>query len=218
MPVEVSAESPGTVVGNVTDKYAGANPLVRWLTRRFLDRLDGMVDSVVVDGSRTALLEVGTGEGEVALRLHRRFDRVVALDLPDAGLRTAWRTHPGPAYLHADVRALPFADDSFAVVLAIEVLEHVPDPSAALRELARVSSAELVLSVPREPWFRLSNLLAGRHVRYAGNTPGHLNHWSSRAFTRLVADVGDVQSVSTPFPWTLVHVRLRGSTGAAPAP
>jgi ubiquinone/menaquinone biosynthesis C-methylase UbiE len=74
----------------------------------------------------------------VAGALHRRFGEVVALDLPDAGLRADWRSCPGPRFLHADAQALPFGDGRFEVVVAAEVLEHLPDPVRGLDEMARV--------------------------------------------------------------------------------
>jgi len=66
-----------------------------------------------------------------------------------------------------------------------------------------------VLSVPREPIFRSCNLLAGRYVTDLGNTPGHLNHWSTRAFVRFVGTVAEVRAVATPFPWTVVWATVR---------
>ena len=50
--------------------------------------------------------------------------------------------------MFGDATTLPFPDDSFDLVLAIEVLEHVPGPEAALSELARVCSGTFVASVP----------------------------------------------------------------------
>ena len=41
-----------------------------------------------------------------------------------------------------------------------------------------------------------------------GNTPGHLNHWSTRSFVDLLARHGEVGEVRTPFPWTMLLVRL----------
>ena len=203
----MAVETPGVVVGNQSDKYASGNPVVRWLTARFLGELDAVLDSVHAAGA-TSTLEVGAGEGVVTQRLYQRFGTAVGLDLPDAGLRAQWRGRPGPAYVHGDASRLPFADDAFDLVVAVEVLEHVPDPRAALSELARVSRAQLVLSVPRDPVFRLSNLAAGRHVRSLGNTPGHLNHWSGRDFVTLAATVGAVRAVVRPFPWTLVWIEV----------
>lgn len=201
-------ETPGVVVGNYADKYTGTNPLIGWLTRRFLAQLDAVLGVVAAEQPRARVLEVGCGEGEIAGRLLSRFGDVLALDLPDAGLRAEWAERAGPRFLHADVAQLPLSDDAVDVAVAVEVLEHVADPDRALAELARVTSGHLVASVPREPIFRAGNLATGRHVRALGNTPGHLNHWSTRAFTRFLSDVGTVTEVRTPLPWTIAHVRL----------
>ena len=203
-------ETPDIVIGNHTPKYTAKNPAIRWLTERWVDRLDQMLGRVASDPRTTSkrALEVGCGEGVIAEKLMKHWDEVVGFDLPDAGLRQEWQARPGPRYLHADAHKLPFRDDQFDVVVAVEVLEHLTDPEAGLREMARVGSGHLVVSVPREPIFRGSNLVAGRYVKDLGNTPGHLNHWSTRTFKRFVGTVAEVQAVSTPFPWTVVWAKL----------
>ena len=52
--------------------------------------------------------------------------------------------------VEGDVEALPFADGSFGTVLCTEVIEHIPDPSAALAEYRRVlqPGGLLIGSVP----------------------------------------------------------------------
>lgn len=202
-------ETPDVVTGNYHHKYDSQNPAIRWLTRRFLERLDKVLDLVMAEATRGRVLEVGCGEGMIARRLLQRWAEVTALDLPDARLRSHWRDIPGPHYLHADAQRLPFPDRHFDVVVAVEVLEHLVDPERGLAEIARVSSRHLVLSVPREPLFRIGNLSSGRHVRSLGNTPGHLNHWSTPAFCKLVSTVAGIRAVEKPLPWTICWARLR---------
>jgi 2-polyprenyl-3-methyl-5-hydroxy-6-metoxy-1,4-benzoquinol methylase len=199
-------ETPDVVIGNHTKKYTARNPAIRWLTMRWVERLESVLDRVAAEttGRQDRALEVGCGEGVIAEKLAQRWKQVAALDLPDAGLRGEWQARPGPGYLHADAQVLPFAANQFDVVVAAEVLEHLPDPERGLAEMARVCSGSLVLSVPREPIFRGCNLLAGRYVRDLGNTPGHLNHWSTRSFVRFVSTVARVRLVTKPFPWTVV--------------
>lgn len=200
------AETPGIAIGNHTRKYTTSNPAIRWLTLRWVAQLERVLDQVATDSAdrRRWALEVGCGEGVIAEKLAQRWKQVAALDLPDAGLRAQWRDRPDPGYLHADAQRLPFRDDQFRVLVAAEVLEHLPDPEHGLAEMARVAHGDLVLSVPREPIFRTCNLLAGRYVRDLGNTPGHLNHWSSRSFVRFVSTVARVRLVAHSFPWTVV--------------
>jgi SAM-dependent methyltransferase len=206
-------ETAGVVIGNHTQKYTARNPAIRWLTGRWVANLERVFAHLGDDpaGPPKRVLEVGCGEVVVAARLSRRFGEVVALDLPDAGLRADWRQYPGPRYLHANAHVLPFADGQFDVVVAAEVLEHLPDPVLGLAEMARVGRRHLVVSVPREPIFRGCNLVAGRYVRALGNTPGHLNHWTTRGFVRLVSDVAEVREVTNPFPWTTVWATLPGT-------
>ena len=47
------------------------------------------------------------------------------------------------------------------------------------------------------------------YLRELGNTPGHVNHWSKRAFVRELARHGEVVQARSPFPWTMLLVRLR---------
>lgn len=201
-------ETPDTVVGNYCHKYTSRNLAIRWLTNRFLRRLDAICGNVAAEAPAARVLEVGCGEGEIARRLHLRWDDVTALDLPDAGLRQEWRAVPGPKFLHADAHKLPFEGGAFDVLVSIEVLEHLEDPQAGLREYARVAGRHLILSVPREPLFRMGNMSAGRHWGALGNTPGHLNHWSTASFVRFASTVGAVREVALPMPWTMLWVRL----------
>jgi ubiquinone/menaquinone biosynthesis C-methylase UbiE len=204
-------ETVGVVIGNHTYKYTARNPAIRLLTERWVANLDRVFGRVGRDRSGPPVrrtLEVGCGEGVIAASMHRRWDEVVALDLPDAGLRADWRGVPGPRFLHASAHQLPFGDGQFDVVVAAEVLEHLPDPARGLEEMARVGRRHLVLSVPREPAFRGCNLVAGRYLRDLGNTPGHLNHWSKRGFVRFVSRVAEVRDVTSPFPWTTIWATL----------
>jgi SAM-dependent methyltransferase len=193
-----------TPTGNTYDKYASTNPLEQRMMRSFMVALDGMLDGLVP----RRVLEIGVGEGHVMARVRERFPGVplVGLDVPDEALSDEWR-RAGLPCMFGDATTLPFPDDAFDLVLAIEVLEHVPGPDAALAELARVCSGTLVASVPFEPIWRAGNLARRRYVGDWGNTPGHVNHWTRWGFHRFVATRFDVQQVRSPLPWTMVRAR-----------
>ena len=101
-------------------------------------------------------------------RVRERFPGVplVGLDLPDDDLGADWRDKGLPC-MFGDATTLPFPDDSFDLVLAIEVLEHVPTPDHALSELSRVCSGTFVASVPFEPIWRAGNVVRRRYVKAA---------------------------------------------------
>ena len=88
------------------------------------------------------------------------------------------------------------------------MLEHVPDPELTLSEMARCARRHLLVSVPREPIWRMLNVARGAYVRELGNTPGHVNHFSQRSFARLLARHGEVVELRSPFPWTMALVAL----------
>lgn len=199
-------------IGNATPKYEASNPIVRRLLERFLRRVDEVAQSV----EASSILDVGCGEGVVTERLARRLApaRVLGVDADNARLETEWRRRSAAnlSFQTGSAYELPFEDRSFELVCAIEVLEHLERPRDALAEMSRVAGRALLLSVPNEPGWRIAHLLAGRNLRDLGNTPGHINHWSKRAFADLVSDYGRLEAVEGVFPWTVAVVELRGTS------
>ena len=189
----VTVSDDGVVTGNTYDKYGSTNPVVRRLMARFQRDLDELFELA----SPRSLLDVGCGEGMLVQRWAQRIGdgRVVGIDLEEESIQAGWAEHAAPNL-------------EYRIVSAVEVLEHVPDPQLTLTEMARCSSAHLLVSVPREPLWRMLNVARGAYVRDLGNTPGHLNHFSARAFVQLLAHHGDVVAVRSPFPWTMVLVRV----------
>ncbi|MCB0213078.1 MAG: class I SAM-dependent methyltransferase, partial [Anaerolineae bacterium] len=78
-----------------------------------------------------------------------------------------------------------------------------------LRELARVSSEYVLLSVPHEPFFRGANFLRGKHITAFGNDPEHLHNYSGRDFRQMVGDVVDIVWHGYSFPWQIALTRKR---------
>jgi SAM-dependent methyltransferase len=135
---------------------------------------------------------------------------VVGLDLDDPKLRAEWdsRHRANLEFRTMPPDRLPCADDEFDLAAAIEVLEHVPDPERTLAEMARVARRHLLVSVPREPLWRALNVARGAYLRELGNTPGHVNHFSKRGFVSLLARHGEIVETCSPFPWTMILVRV----------
>ena len=208
--MSVTRDAEGTVTGNTYDKYGSTNPVVRRLMATFARTLD----ELFAQAAPRSLLDVGCGEGVLVERWARRLGdrRVVGIDLEDPTIQAEWeqRTAPNLEYRVMKAENLPFADGEFDLASAIEVLEHVPDPEHTVAEMARVAGRWLLVSVPREPLWRGLNLARGAYVRELGNTPGHLNHWSRRSFTALLSRHGEVVETRSPFPWTMLLVRLGG--------
>jgi 2-polyprenyl-3-methyl-5-hydroxy-6-metoxy-1,4-benzoquinol methylase len=200
-----AAEVP---TGNTYDKYGSSNPVVKRLMAGFHRSLDELWDRAAPE----SVLDVGCGEGVLTCEWAEKLGdgRIVGIDLDDPKLRAEWekRARPNLELRAEEATSLSFADDEFDMATAIEVLEHVPDPEATLAEMARVARRWLLVSVPREPMWRALNMARGAYLRDLGNTPGHVNHWSRRAFVSLLGRYGTVEEARSPFPWTMVLVRL----------
>jgi SAM-dependent methyltransferase len=204
----VTVSKDGVVTGNTYDKYGSTNPLVK----RMMDGFERTLDELFTATSPASLLDVGCGEGVLVHKWAQRLGqaRVVGIDLEEASIQAGWEQRQAPNLEYRVMRAenLPFAVDEFDVACAIEVLEHVPDPEHTLAEMARCAERWLLVSVPREPLWRMLNMARGAYWPQLGNTPGHLNHWSKRSFARLLSRYGNVVEARSPFPWTMLLVRL----------
>jgi SAM-dependent methyltransferase len=100
------------------------------------------------------VLDVGCGPGSITVDLARRVapGRVVGVDLSaevlvKAGELAAGRGVDSVVFEQADVTALPYRDGSFDVVHAHQVLQHLCDPVAALREMRRVTRPGGIVAV-----------------------------------------------------------------------
>jgi 2-polyprenyl-3-methyl-5-hydroxy-6-metoxy-1,4-benzoquinol methylase len=204
----VTRSADGVVTGNTYDKYNARNPVARALMRGFERNLDDLFAST----QPRSLLDVGCGEGVLTQRWAKLLEpaRVVGIDLDDPLLAAEWarRAAPNLTYLAQRAERLPFADGEFDLATAIEVLEHVPDPDHTLAEMARCAARHLLVSVPREPLWRAVNMARGAYWRQLGNTPGHVSHFSKSAIVALCARHGEVLETRSPFPWTMVLVRV----------
>jgi 2-polyprenyl-3-methyl-5-hydroxy-6-metoxy-1,4-benzoquinol methylase len=203
-----TTSAEGIVTGNTYDKYGSTNPVVR----RLMSGFEHCLADLFGRAEPQSLLDVGCGEGVLIHEWARQLEgkRVVGIDLEDPAIQTEWEKRQAPNLEYKVMKAenLPFEADEFDVATAIEVLEHVPDPEHTVAEMARVAQRHLIVSVPREPLWRMLNMARGAYWKDLGNTPGHLNHWSKRSFVQLLGRHGTVVEVRSPFPWTMLLVRL----------
>jgi len=137
---------------------------------------------VPVNGKR--VLEVACGRGGFARLLASNGARVFGADFSAAALRIAQQksaqdgnaTH-GIALAQADAQTLPYADESFDVVISCETIEHLLDPLAALKEMARVTRAAGVLYLTTPNYFnamglyQIYGLVRRRNLSPGGDQP-----------------------------------------------
>ncbi len=192
------------VAGNAYDKYHSTNPIARRLMRGFLNSFDELVDEVRPSTS----FEVGCGEGHLSGRLLRRGVDARGCDVDDRIVAQANELSGSagaePRFTLESVYDLAPGRIEADLIVCCEVLEHVPDPERALEVLGRQHATHWLLSVPREPIWRVLNLARGKYVADLGNTPGHIQHWSSAAFKACVSRHFRIVATKQPLPWTML--------------
>ena len=189
--------------GNVYNKYHSRNPITRMLMTGFLRSFDELVDCTKARHAH----EIGCGEGELTLRMWRRGISVRGCDASTEIIQQA-RSRAASSQANIPFRAasvydLQPEDDSAELIVCCEVLEHLTQPEAALQLLSRLAKPYLIVSVPREPVWRVLNIVRAKYLGQLGNTPGHLQHWSARSFTRMLSKHVDIVELRHPFPWTM---------------
>jgi SAM-dependent methyltransferase len=123
-------------------------------------------------------------------------------------VQMAREMNPSAEFVVASIFEVPFGPRSFDVTGCFEVLEHQTDPASALRELARVTNRALVLSVPHEPFFCLSNVARGKNldVRPRGSDPDHKQFWTRARFGEFVTSSCpdfEIAWLGGSMPWTI---------------
>lgn len=122
-----------------------------------------------LEGQR--ILDVGCGIGTYVDRLREFSDRVYGIDIEEGRLREGVATAPGLALAASE--HLPFPDGAFDLVLLNEVIEHVKDDAATVREACRVTTAggRIVIYAPNRLFpFETHGVYLGRRYIF-GNIP-----------------------------------------------
>jgi 2-polyprenyl-3-methyl-5-hydroxy-6-metoxy-1,4-benzoquinol methylase len=154
-----------------------------------------------------SVLDIGCGAGGATLFCARRGAHVVFIDAVAEKIESLRaRVADTPAQraegFVSDSLPLPVERESMSRVIAMEVLEHVPDPAAFLAEMARVGKpgALYLLAVPDELSEKMQQGLA---PDYYFREPNHIHIFGREQFARMVSDAGleVVQRDSYGFFW-----------------
>lgn len=203
--------------GNWYPKYTTKNPIAKTLVAGFLDQFFRFVE---MSGARN-LHEIGCGEGELSWRAAAKGSVVRGTDVAEEAIAlakarvatSASDVARKPDFRVAGICDLSAPDDCAELVICCEVLEHLEDPEQGLAILHRLASPWLLTSVPREPIWRVLNVLRGKYLGSLGNSPGHIQHWSRASFRAFIERRFDVVELASPFPWTMILAKRRETPG-----
>lgn len=188
-----------------------------WHRRRFdfnqyeRDRWVAGQAALVPAGSR--VLDAGAGAGP-----YRHLFAHCEYAAHDFGREAGTIGRYAPLEYESDITAIPVAAQSFDVVLCTEVLEHVPDPVAAVKEMARVlrSGGRLILTAPlgsflhQEPfhfyggytphWYRKHLVEAGFEIEALERNRGFFS-WFGQEAARFSALIDPRRTPRRPLLW-----------------
>lgn len=197
------------------EKYEESGRVGNWLIDNFYDAVLALANQALpVDTGNVMprVLEMGCGAGFSTQRLHGGIGTRVQLEACDIGRTLARRAQQLNPRVPVTVRSVydhGFDDKSFDLTFLLEVLEHLEDPEAALEQMRRITKSWMILSTPREPIWRALNMARFKYIKDLGNTPGHIQHWSSRELRKTVSAHFEIVSQRTPLPWTILLLRPR---------
>lgn len=187
--------------GNIYNKYASKNPITWLLMKRFFRDLDNLLNSIDINRA----LDVGCGEGYITKHLSELNNKIYieGVDASEEILEIARELNQGVKFSKGSIYNLKYGHNSFDLVLAIEILEHLEEPKKAIEELKRVSKKYVIVSVPNGPYFRMANMLRLKYLSRFGNTPGHIQNWTKKGFSNLLSGHFKKVRVKTSTLWLI---------------
>lgn len=201
--------------------YSRASGLIRFVEGRRMRQI--MLLIAAQPGER--ILEVGCGAGHILASLPA--GELYGIDLSTSMVTKAQARLGTRADIRkGDALALPYADNSFDKIICSEVLEHVPEPGTALREIARVlkPGGIAVVTVPNEALvnrlkailrkLKLFDLLLRRKEGYQApermDDEWHLHAFSLRLLMEFVqAPLTRDRVVAVPWPMLPIRYVVR---------
>lgn len=192
------------------EKYDSKNPIAQKLIQGFMDTIKSLTDEIKIEINQVT--ECGCGQGHVNQLLESIYPdaRIRGLDINDNDLELANQNKHNPHTLLYNKSIYDIDETEAAdLVVCCEVLEHLEHPNLGLEKMAALKAPYYLFSVPNEPLWRILNFMRGKYWRDWGNTPDHVNHWSSRKFKRFVEQHLEVVELRKPLPWNMVLAKSR---------
>jgi SAM-dependent methyltransferase len=116
----------------------------------FSRHLRRLIENLIRPLAFKTVLDVGCGQGSLLGELRAQFPHIqpAGMDLSGKAIDLARRRVPEGKFFAGDLTREPL-NDKFDLVICSEVLEHIPDDLAAMRNLARMTGKYLVVSAPQ---------------------------------------------------------------------
>ena len=126
------------------------------------------------------VLDVGAGHGVLCYLLKKEGRNPTGVDITKASVDFCTDKIPGVKFIMSEVEKLPFQDDMFDIVASNQMIEHLPKPELAIKEMIRVCkpNGKLLITTP------IKDYMGGREV-------GHLHSFDYYNILELFWKFGD---------------------------
>lgn len=182
-------------------KYQTGNPLMQRIIGRFLERVAIMAGEI----RPNRIVDLGCGEGFVARRISHRLPEVEyrGFDINEQAVKMAAGLNPQYEFKAANILTLPPERNWADLCICLEVLEHLDEPQKAVELIRDWTCGHALISVPREPFFRMGNFLRGKYMGNLGNHPEHIQQFNKTRLRRLLGDYFQKVEIFSCFPWII---------------
>lgn len=204
-PIGLAPGAPEEAAGQDEEKYNSNSIFIKRVLKTWTATLQQTIGSVPDDA---VLADIGVGEGYCLERFLPAGHSAVGVEYRLDKATVAKKRIDGLLPILGDAGMLPLPDRSADLVTCIEVLEHLVTDEPAVAELARICRGRCVVSVPWEPWFRLGNLVRGKHVKRFGNNPEHVQFFTPRRLQRLMETSFSQVRIIKAFPWLIAEASV----------
>ena len=184
-------------------KYETKNPISKTLLKGYFNALEELLRTI----SFNNVYEAGCGNGYITKFIRNKYNSIAisASDVSENKILVAKEEISNVSFSIENIYKLTKqCDNTYDLVIATEVLEHLEHPREALVELIRISKKHIILSVPNEPIWCIGNMLRFKYLKSFGNTPGHINHWSKNTFIKFINQYCSVKKILMPLPWVMI--------------
>ncbi len=172
------------IPGNYYDKHHSKNIIIQFMMNKFHKDFNELIKKT----KPKTILDIGCGEGYTTdiIKKENKNIKIEAADIDKNIIEKAKKTHRKIKFSVNNVYNLKFKDNYFDCVIASELLEHLTKPDKAIKETKRIAKRYCIFSVPKEPYWRIANILRLAYLSRLGNTPGHVQNWTTAQFKRLL--------------------------------
>ncbi|HKL24307.1 MAG TPA: class I SAM-dependent methyltransferase [Candidatus Nanoarchaeia archaeon] len=181
------------------------NPIGKFLMNKYFEKLSEKLKTIKFSNA----IDLGAGKGYVTNFVGKtKGTYPIALDNDEEKLDFIRKKYPLIKVVKGDVREIPFEKNYFDFVISTQTIEHLSkdDSKRTLEEISRIGKKNCIITVPNFPYWNLKNIARGKYLKSFGNTPDHLQQWTSKGFEKMLKNYFENVSVERVYCWNFASV------------